>query len=560
MPTKAKIHGSEQPIVKVFSSDYSYVIPNYQRPYSWTKDQARQLIDDLSYFAFQEKTFDDLRPYFLGSVVLIKEDDLPTAKVIDGQQRLTTLTILLSALRDLLPTQKEKDEITEIIYEKGSEIRGTKDKFRLTLRSRDQEFFNTFIQHPDGIAKLTAGMPLPDSQSRIRDNAVFLKAYITANYNQERQKRLVTFLVQKCFLVVVSTTDEDSAYRIFSVLNDRGLQLSHADILKADIIGSIPENEQDSYTKKWEDCEDDLGTEGFKDLFAHVRMIYRKAKQRDTILKEIRDYVKPSNKPKDFVDLVLIPLADAFGAVKKAAFDSGTKFIEINRTLQWLNQIDNEDWMPPAISFIAKTSKQEPDVVSTFLPRLETLAFGLFVLRSDVNDRIERYAKVLSEIEGGKDFTSKDSALSLTGEEKVKIKKAIGEEVYGTKYAKYLLLRIDEFMSAGGAVYDLPIVSIEHVLPQSPEPNGEWTKLFKEGERKELTNYLGNLVLLSRRKNSAAQNFEFEKKKQKYFVQKGVTPFAMTTDVLNYKLWTPDTVRERQKRLLAHCCKIWTLE
>src|SRR5277367_2637616 len=93
--------------------------------------------------------------------------------------------------------------------------------------------------------------------------------------------RLAQFVVTRCFLVAVETPDIDSACRIFSVLNSRGLDLSATDILKAEIIGGTPDQTRENYTKKWEDTEEDLGREPFGDLFSHIRMVYRKAKPRN---------------------------------------------------------------------------------------------------------------------------------------------------------------------------------------------------------------------------------------------------------------------------------------
>ena len=124
----------EQPLYRVFSSDYSFSIPGYQRPYSWTKDQIRDMFEDLTTsIDAQAVEVADLPPYFLGSVVLIKSTDAPSSDVVDGQQRLTTLTLLLSALRANMP-QPQAAEVTEFVYEKGSKIGGKKDDYRLTLR------------------------------------------------------------------------------------------------------------------------------------------------------------------------------------------------------------------------------------------------------------------------------------------------------------------------------------------------------------------------------------------------------------------------------------------
>jgi len=148
MPSALTAH--EQPISRIFSNDYVFNIPSYQRPYAWTTEHARDLFDDLVGFMQNSlQTVEDMPPYFLGSMVLIKSETQPKADVVDGQQRLTTLTLLLSALRANLPREQASD-ITQLIYEKGSQILGTQDRFRLSLRSRDQDFFQRYVQREDG--------------------------------------------------------------------------------------------------------------------------------------------------------------------------------------------------------------------------------------------------------------------------------------------------------------------------------------------------------------------------------------------------------------------------
>src|SRR5579859_5417443 len=105
------IHGQEFPILKIFSDEFFFEVPLYQRPYAWTTEQAEELFDDLLTFAGDNtELIEDLNPYFLGSIVLIK-GDAPNAEVVDGQQRLTTLAILLSAIRALVPSI-HADELT----------------------------------------------------------------------------------------------------------------------------------------------------------------------------------------------------------------------------------------------------------------------------------------------------------------------------------------------------------------------------------------------------------------------------------------------------------------
>jgi len=197
--------------------------------------------------------------------------------------------------------------------------------------------------------------------------------------------------------VVVSTPDLSSAYRIFSVLNDRGLDLSLTDILKAEIIGKVGKTDEDLYTKKWEDIEDIVGRYKFEDLFAHIRMIYAKTKLRTTVLQEFRDFVNPTENPKNFIDKILMPMGEMFDQILNANFESAKKADEINRYLNYLKKIDNFDWQPPAILYMT-SNKNKTEELLRFLMKLERLAAGMMIFRADINYRLERYGEVLAAI------------------------------------------------------------------------------------------------------------------------------------------------------------------
>ncbi|MHB9145713.1 MAG: DUF262 domain-containing protein [Symbiobacteriia bacterium] len=400
---------------------------------------------------------------------------------------------------------------------------------------------------------------LSDSQSHLRENAMLFLSRLRG-MSQSALERLAQFLVTRCYLVVVSTPDFDSAYRIFSVLNDRGLDLSHSDILKAEIVGAIPSDREDAYTRKWEEAEENLGREAFKDLFAHIRMIYRKSKLVGTVLKEFREYVRPAGAPEDFIDHTLLPMADAFDDILQASYQSTARTDDVNRQLRCLRQVDNADWMPPAILHLSR-HRNNPDELVTFLSDLERLAMGLMIRRADINERIDRYGRLLSAIEAGADLYDKASPLQLSDAERADIIQRLNSDIYNVvKIRLPVLLRLDAALSAGEASYDHSVVTVEHVLPQNPQDNSMWVKWFPDPDLRGATVHrLGNLALLSRRKNSQAQNFEFDRKKNEYFARGGVSPFTLTTQVLQEADWTPATVEKRQDRLLAVLKQVWRL-
>ncbi len=384
------IHGAEYSVEKVFSDDFAFEIPLYQRPYAWTTDHAGELLEDLlGFLGDGNEPVEEINPYFLGSIVLIKEHTSPRAEVVDGQQRLTTLTILLAALRSSVQ-RDYADEITPFLYQRGSAIAKRETRYRLVLRERDAQFFKEHIQDEGGFEKLAQrqSVELSDSQRNMQQNGLLFLNRI-GELSEGQRVRLTQFIITRCFLVVVSTPDLESAYRIFSVLNDRGLDLSVTDILKSEVIGKIPEDQQAAYTRVWEMEEEDLGRDGFQELFAHIRMIYRKAKPRENVLREFRQYVRPADHPQTFIDKTLKPYSDAFEHIKHASYESDRRAEDVNRQLAWLNQIDNFDWIPPAISYLSRHHGQ-PEALVRFFTDLERLSAGLMIRRANINERLPR--------------------------------------------------------------------------------------------------------------------------------------------------------------------------
>jgi uncharacterized protein with ParB-like and HNH nuclease domain len=403
----AKIHGSEHPIKKIFSNDFNFKVPLYQRPYSWTTEQAGELFDDLISFIGPNTSIkiDTLSPYFLGSIVLIKGEGLADAEIVDGQQRLTTLTILLSALRHTITDDTMSVHLTKYLYEEGNPLEGNQNRYRLTLRERDANFFRMYVQESGQLAALSAldAKQLPDSQQNIRANSnLFLERL--ESLDDEQRIRLAQFVIQNCLLVVVSTPDLDSAYRIFSILNDRGLDLSHSDILKSEVIGRIPVQDQEAYNEKWEDAEEELGRQAFSDLFGNARMIFRRVKAKETILKEFREIIRDQfSDSKALIDQVIIPFADALSTIQTASYQSTAGAERVNDMVRWLNRIDNTDWIPPAIMYFAR-HKSDPASLLRFLTDLERLAAFLMICGYGINERIERYGRILGAIEQSEDL------------------------------------------------------------------------------------------------------------------------------------------------------------
>lgn len=559
----SKITGKEYSLSKIFSSDFEYHIPGYQRPYSWTKEETGLLFDDLYNF-FQEEKSDN---YFLGSIVLIKEEQKRYAEVIDGQQRLTTLSILFSAMADAFGDSECKSDCKAYLCEKGKALEGIEAKPRVFLRDADHPFFYKYIQNVqlDALVALDPVTLDTEAKKHIRENCALLREKLKDIFLDDKQRLEFTqFLLTRCYLVVVSTPSQESAFRIFTVMNSRGLDLLPTDIIKSTVIGNLPKEKQQEYTEKWEGLEELTGRDGFNEVFTHTRTIFVKERQKKTLREEFEEYILKTVSPKRLIDDYLVPYTNAYVQLKNCEFTATHHADEVNGLLFWLNKTNNSDWMPPAIKFLAE-HPNDSEYVLWFIRKLERLASYLLVTAQDVNHRVDRYKWLLVEMEGRPDstLTSPLRNIELTDWEKEHFRQTLDGEIYTmtAQRRNYIIQRLDSFMSDGGASYNQKLFTIEHVLPQHPPVHGSWPELWPdEQERMYWLNRIANLVPLTRQRNSAAQNYGFTTKKEKYFQSKGGTSsYVLTTQVINEPKWTPDVVKKRQETLNEVFAEKWEL-
>lgn len=559
----ATIKGAEYPVSEIFSQYFDYVIPNFQRPYAWTEEEAGKLFSDL--FDFYTGQPED-EQYFLGSIVLYKPDDKkPFSEVIDGQQRLTTLTILLSLITSMIPKDDDFfDDFRSFIIEKGSPVKGIPAKPRVTIRERERDFFRKYVQEFrfNELFTLDVGAQTTEAKKNIILNAKLLSDNLKKSFaGIDEVKAFGSFILNRCFLVQVITSTREAAFRIFSVMNNRGLDLKATDIFKANLIGVLPTSLQDEYTDKWESMEVELGRDGFNDLFVAIRMIRAKVKAKVALQDEFEQVVIPEKNKTTvmhFIDDVLAPYCEAYRVVKNCEYMATNGADQVNDILQWLNRLDNSDWVPSALLFY-HMHKTDSVQMNRFLRRLERLAAYMRATSWDVTHRIERYAKVLKDVENGA-----WEVIELTQEEISEFVGKLNSDIYkmASKKRNYLILRLDSFVSDGAASYDSKILTIEHVLPQTVDESSQWAAWWPNpDEREKWVHKIGNLLPLAKRTNSEAHNYEFAKKKEKYFAGKaGTSSFALTSQVLCHNTWKPETVKARQEILLNVYRDKWDLK
>ncbi len=347
-------------------------------------------------------------------------------------------------------------------------------------------------------------------------------------------------------------------------MNSRGMSLLVTDIIKADVIGAVPDEKKQLYTDKWEEMETELTRSGFNDLFSQIRMIKMKVKAKKSLQEEFYKFVLPdisSASAADFIDHDLEPFSEAYSVIKGCCYSAPSGADDVNEILRWLNRIDNSDWLPAAMAYHVK-NKDDAGAMKGFLQKLERLAAFMRATSWDVNHRIERYARILEEIEKSSDADF-GTSIELSNAEIQEFLDKLNSDIYRMVSNKrnYLILRLDSFVSDGAARYDSKILTIEHVFPQTVPAGSDWERLWPDEDvRAEWLHKIGNLLPLTKRHSSEAQNYEFDVKKDKYFKGKsGTTSYALATQVLNYPEWTPAVVETRQKELIDAYIRGWDL-
>ncbi|WP_338751172.1 DUF262 domain-containing HNH endonuclease family protein [Bacillus sp. FJAT-52991] len=560
-----KIAAKEILFKDLFGSKFAFKIPGYQRQYSWEKDQQNQLFEDI-----QEALTYKEESYFLGSVILQvisqKSDESGVYDVVDGQQRLTTLTILTAVMRDLVTDSRAKVTLQSKIYQEADPYEDKSETVRLRVRDRDFAFFKKYILEQDGTTLSIGETDLTESQERMIEAIELFrdKFYDNGLLKEEFLKKMIQFVLNKCMFVYVKTGTFTSAFRLFSILNDRGMPLTNADLLKSTNLGAINESERPHYQNLWESMEEELGREELEKLLGFIRLIFVKEKARKTIQEEYTEKVfdkHPEFKGQKFIEYLLrfaniyrekILNADIQTTDKEIA----AKYYGLLTLMR--DFIPFSDWIPVFISFYQKFSN---DVEAySFLKVLERKNVVSWVRGITPTARVIETVKMIQVIEQAEmvEQVYQADIFQTDLDQEAFAYNIHSNELYKKKYAKYLLLRLDMALSENINVKKsyTGVISVEHILPQKPSDNSDWKKGFTEEQRKIWTHRLGNLVLLSRKKNASANNREFKIKLEKYF-SNGITDFELTKELKNYQQWTIEECQTRHQQLVDQLIQLY---
>jgi hypothetical protein len=566
------------PVVSLFSSPFLFTVPAYQRPYSWTTKEAKQLLDDI---VLASGLDDDGAPesdYFLGTIlVLDPESDgvsAPTAyaqprvhEVVDGQQRLVTLTILACVLRDYEdstngPTIPPQDTALRDRLDAMVRVdRGDRDvatwPTRVQLRGAEQAFLDVHICSPHPRDSLIDAEDAVGAETLRSVFAFFTRELETMTH--EERGRLALYVIEQCHVVVIVTRDIDRAHRLFTVLNERGKPLDRQDILKAEVLRGVAPAFAVEALARWDRAAVQLGPR-MDSLIGYIRFIHARNKQ--PVISSTRSLVQKMGSQR-FLTEVFTPLADALTSVNEHNhYPAVLRSSQLCISLGALHRMTHSDWVPAAMLTMLGTSSQ-PQRTADLIVAIERLTYALGILGLAAGKRSQRFAKVTDAIKADPDAALKSDVFDISREESKVIAYRLRDlHRRNAALSKLVLMRIEDELAGQPLLVNPGDLSVEHVLPSRPSATSDWRRTFPDGDqRTACQNSLGNLALMSQRKNERAKNKDFPVKLAIYREPEfGEPKLIFNREIVEAETWTAAQIKAREAHALQLLAKIWRLD
>lgn len=544
--------------------DHRLAVPMYQRSYKWTDDNIKELFHD-----YQRAIRDDSE-YFLGTIVTAAESNTDRPEIVDGQQRLATTTILLAAIRDrfLVRGDEEGASIIETKYLLSKELRDREPVPHLRLNEFDGDFFNYYVlARPQDHRRLEA-KPSRQSHRRIAAAAKIAKAHVTdllrgasEGDHPDILNRWVHFIHEKAQVIWLTVIDYGDAYVIFETLNDRGLELSIADLLKNYLFwksGDRVRELQQSWalmTGILETVSDDeITTYYIHQLWSSFYGITRKR----FLFREVRKKVTSKQTAADLVKL-LIDNAKLYVALRNPDHEHwnayGTGVRDCLRELQLIRV-----WQIRTL-LLAVLSKFSVSEIKKVFPLAVNWSVRFLIAGGSPGTLESIYTKQAVAVREGKVQNAKELARAMAAvvpDDAVFEHQFANIRITSDYLARYLLRRLNDAVDYDAGVMppksdDEAEINLEHVRPKNATMP-DWPQLTQD-EAEELTRRLGNMALVRAKVNSKIGNASF-KVKQVAFQQE---PRPLTKDIANYTAWERKQIDEYQGKLAKIAVKVWKL-
>ncbi|GAA8121955.1 DUF262 domain-containing protein [Helicobacter pylori] len=578
--------------------DSYYQIPIYQRPYQWTEENCKKLLDDLlsSYEYYKESD------YFCGSLVLIaidtdSETNAETYDIVDGQQRLSTFILLAKVLATLYNNEVLNNKTSKDFLEKSlGDTDGEKRK-RLTfntiwLNAKDdfQDALDFFDDLDASKGKDSKSNDPSKGKNSYLKNAICLKDYLEKK-EIENINDFIKWLYHKVTFIKTTCPNISMALRIFSVLNARGLPLHAIDVFKAELLKKLAkEKDQEEFVSRWNALRQKCSQNESK--FPKRKENKREKNAAEILFSWYLTYLNPVTSGKNMEER----LADQFERLDKSPseylkgvedfYNAYCEMLEMtDRHAHLLSYLASDFWrVILCTSILHHYSDQDIEALKELLVKFyyQNWVAEQTEPKKQTNCNIIKALKEKQSVENIASIVKKyldDNKITQNFREKLKDDHLYEKHKKASKnsWLRPILILVEYSMSDDPKPKRIEKndFHLEHILPQKPELSSQWAKDFSEEERELYTHSLANLTLLGGNKNSQASNLDFKEKKEIYMGNavklgkdkrgrektfKVMTCYKMTIDIAHkYTEWTPKSLETRKEELIQKIESVLTL-
>lgn len=525
----------------------SLKVPIYQRSYSWTDVQVHQFWFDLAEWRGTGQ------PYFLGTLVMSTESP-KEYRIIDGQQRLATCSLLLASIRDAYEFHGDSDGAKSVDNEFVRAYERHQGTFspKLALNADDAPFYTLLLEDRD----------TPPSKSSHRLLSAAYK-FLRGSVEHEVEERGITvlaewvdFLSSEVLVVVVDVDDEADAYLIFETLNDRGLDLSVADLLKNFLFGKAGRR-LDEARDAWVRTQGILEAASTRDVFVEFLVDYWGSRfghtRRRDLYRDIRSRTKTSE------EAIALASGLEHAATHYSAILNGDHSFwgdydqQIGGYLESLHILGVKQMRPLMLAVLEEFDKKQVE-------RFFRLAVAWTVrrlaasLRGGTQEKL--FCEVAMEVRSGQ-LKNVKAVLARLGSNVPPDSKFESDfaklEVTKAAAARYYL-RVLEQQVAKEVLPDADArsVNLEHVLPVNWSA-GDWNSFSQDGDTDLFVDRLGNLALLDKHENKSKGAAGFDSKRKTL----AGSAIVLTKEVGMVRSWTKEQVKIRQSRLAKLAIEAW---
>ena len=566
------MRAKETNFLKLMESQFNqYIVPIYQRTYSWGEKQCQVLWEDI--IKISKKKNSDR--HFIGSTVCYKSDeiDLPgqikKEIIIDGQQRITTLSLLMIAIARTYEKNGQENVATVIrknylINEDGKDD----ERYKLLPTNQDKE---TYLALVDGVEN-----ELKEPSQPVLD-AFNLFMSLLDNDAEALQNAYVG--LQKLDLVYIGLSSEsDNPQLIFESMNSTGLKLTQGDLLRNYLLLDLEVDEQEElYKKYWRPIELDFGVEVYKEKFDYFLRDYLTMKERRTTIRldsgydEFKNFHEESKGTKGEALEELRRFAKYYARIYRCN-DEDKELNELWKELKiqkvevanpFLIQVYNDYEKAKEDDSINLSKQDFVDIVKT----VNSYVYRRYVCNIPTNSLNKTFALLGDNIEKENYKESVFASLLLLENYKEfpsdeEFEKAfIEKDVYTGRLGNYTLAKLENYTHTKDMMNldNSSDVTIEHVLPENKNLKSYWREALGENWQelqKKYVHTVGNLTFSNRAYNSEMQDYSFEDKMK---VEGGIkySNYRLSDDIANSSKWGIEEIVSRSQRLAKDALNIW---